>query len=468
MSISKSHRLTIGLFVGFAILLWLPSLFIPWWGDDYFFLNQARESHLNNNSWWLPFITPSETGFWRPLSMDTGWRVVEELLHGNLLYAHLFSWLLCLFSAAAVAGFVYQIAVIMRWQNPIMHAVIVTTMHAVHVASYLPLHWVSAMNSPVLVFFLCVTLTVWIVVPTLHGWQRLLGLVCLPLLQLLSLFSKEVAILIPLLVVIMAIFLQGKQQFRAGEIIIWLVCVVICLVWLYFYQEFTPNRHSAYGITAGKNLIINSFSFLAWLFNIPREALRMIVLEQRLLGVVWAIACFIPLCILYWISVRALKPELKWIQWCAALAFIVVAYGPYFVLANQAYEYYAAVAVIFPLLLITHALIKSNQLEVGLILIGISSLAAIQGTRSVDYPAIIGRAYWAEQQIQWIKSQPIELPLVVTVTNEHQFAAIGVMGLSWRLGVPIDQIVLGGQCVSNVKKRLVQNPAGDFEWKICE
>ncbi len=468
MSISKSHYLTIGLFIGFAILLWLPSLFIPWWGDDYFFLNQARESHLNNNSWWLPFVTPSETGFWRPLSMDTGWRVVEQLLHGNLLYAHLFSWLLCLLSAVAVAAFVYQIAMVMRWQNPVVHAVIVAAMHAIHVASYLPLHWVSAMNSPVLVFFLCITLTVWIAVPTLNSWRRLLALVCLPLLQLLSLFSKEVAILIPLLVVVLAVFLQGKQQYRIGEIITWLVCVVICLVWLYFYREFTPNRHSAYGITLGKNLIINSFSFLAWLFNIPREALRMIVLEQRLLGGIWAAVCFMPLCILYWISMRALKPELRWIQWGAVLAFIVVTYGPYFVLADQAYEYYAAIAVIFPLLLIAHALLKLNKLGVGLILMGISSLVAIQGTRSADYPAIIGRAYWAEQQIEWIKSQPLELPLVVTVANEHQFAAIGVLGLSWRLEIPTDQIVLSQHCIGDVKKRLVQNLQGDFEWRVCQ
>lgn len=468
MSISASHRLVIGLFIGFAILLLLPSLFIPWWGDDYFFLSQARESRLDNNPWWLPFITPSETGFWRPLGMDTTWRVVEGLLQGNLLYAHLFSWGLCLLSLIAIGIFVYQIAVVMRWQNPVLHAVVTAALHAVHVASYLPLHWVAAINSPVLVFFVSITLAVWVALPRLVGAVRWLALLGLPCLQLLALFSKEAAILIPALVVVLAVFLWDRQRYKTSEIIVWIICVLICVIWLYFYREFTPNRHSAYGITLGKNLLVNSLSFLAWLFNVPREALRMIVLDNKSFGMIWSAVCFIPMCLLYWFSWRVLSAEFKLSQWGAAFAFLVIAYGPYFVLADQAYEYYAAVAVIFPLMLIAHALLMLNRLGLGLLLIGMSSLVAIQGTRSADYPAIIERAYWGEHQIEWMNTQTIELPLVVTVTNEHQFAAIGVLGLSWRLGIPPEQIILGAQCVGDVKRRLVQNNQGDFRWQVCQ
>lgn len=463
----SSHRFIVFLFILFVLAICLPSLFIPFWGDDYYFLTQAREARLNGDSWWLPFVSESASGFWRPLSMDTGWRFVEQVLGGNLLYAHMYSWCLCLLSALAVALFAYQFALAMDWPQAKLIGLLTAAMQAVHVASYLPLHWVAAMNSPTLVFFLCITLSVWIALPRLGGSLRWLGLMSLPLLQLLALFSKESAILIPVLVVAIAVFLRDKQRYSLADILVWLLCVMICLVWLYFYKQFTPQRDSAYSIALGENLLVNSLGFVAWVFNIPREALRLIVTDQPFKGAVWALVCFMPVAMLYVFSYLKLIREIKWHQWFAGLAFMVLAYGPYFVLADQTYEYYAAVAVIFPLLLVAYALLKSDRLGVGLILLGISSIAAIQGTRSADYPAVIGRAYWAEQQIERIKSQPIELPLVVAVANKHQFAAIGILGLSWRLGIPVNQVVLGAGCEGDVKKHLVQNVQGDFEWQVC-
>lgn len=466
-----SHRVVISLFLLFALALWLPSLFIPFWGDDYFFLVQARESRLNENSWWLPFITQSHTGFWRPLSMDTGWRFVEQVLHGDVLYAHIYSWCLTLLSLLAVGWFAYEFAQAMQWPQPKLIALLTAAMHAVHVVTYLPLHWVAAMNSPTLVFLMSATLALWIALPHLQGSVRWLALVMLPILQLLALFSKELAILIPALVVVLAVFLRGKQTYKTTDFIVWLICVGICLVWLYFYKEFTPNRHSAYGLTLGKNLVINSLSYSAWIFNVPREALRMIAMERYLLGVVWAAACFIPMAIVYWISIRALKPALTTVQWLAGLAFLVIAYGPYFLLADQSYEYYAAVAIIFPLLLVARALVVSNQLKIGLLLVGFSSLIAVQGSRSADYPAVIDRAFWAERQVEILRYDSIPLPLLVSVANEHQFAALGVRGLEWRLGLPIDSVKLTHECGRKdetlVQRMLMQNEAGDFVWKDC-
>lgn len=463
----SSHRVAVSLFILFALALWLPSLFIPFWGDDYYFLTQAREARLNGDSWWLPFFSQSATGFWRPLSMDTGWRFVEQVLGGNVLYAHLYSWVLCLLSAGAVALFAYQFARAMEWRRAKSIGLLTATMHAVHVASYLPLHWVAAMNSPTLVFFLCVTLSVWIALPRLTGRWRWLSLMSLPLLQLLALFSKEAAILIPALVVALAIILRDKQSYSRTDKLVWILCALICLVWLYFYKQFTPQRDSAYGITLGENLVVNSLSFMAWIFNIPREALRLIVTDQPLKGVIWALVCFIPMAILYAMSYMQLARELNWRQWLALAAFVVLAYGPYFVLAEQAYEYYAAVAIIIPLLLVARALTTTNRLMIGLLLMGIASAAAVQGTRSAEYPAVISRAFWAENQLQWLGQQRIELPLVVGVANPHQFAAIGVLGLSWRLNIPREQILLAHECPENSKRRLQQNAEGNFEWIDC-
>lgn len=463
----SSHRIAVTLFVFFTLVLWLPSLFIPFWGDDYYFLAQARDARLGGDSWWLPFMSESKTGFWRPLSMDTGWRFVEQFLHGKLLYAHIYSWVLCLLSALAVACFAYQFARAMDWQQAKLIGVLTATMHAAHITSYLPLHWVAAMNSPTLVFFVCISLSIWIALPRLQGCVRWLALLVLPVLQLLALFSKELAILIPALVVVLAVFLRGKQTYKTADILVWGLCVLVCLVWLYFYQEFTPNRHTAYGLTLGKNLVTNALCFFAWIVNVPREALRMIVTERYVIGGLWAAACFIPMATLYWISARTLKPAFSIIQWVAVLAFLIIAYGPYFVLADQAYEYYAAVALIIPLLLVARALTLINRLRTGLLLMGLASLIAVQGTRIVEYPGVISRAIWAEQQLQWLEGQEITFPLVVKVTNEHQFAAIGVLGLSWRLGVATNHIILSQECVAGIGQYLVQTAEGSFTWESC-
>lgn len=462
----------VSIFLLFGLLLWLPSLFTPFWGDDYFFLTQARESRLNEDPWWLPFITQSQTGFWRPLSMDTGWRFVEQVLQGNVLYAHIFSWCLTLISLLAVSWFAYEFSRAMQWPQPGLIALLTAAMHAVHVVTYLPLHWVAAMNSPTLVFFMSATLALWIALPRLQGSVRWLVLLMLPALQLLALFSKELAIVIPALVVVLALFLRDKQTYKKADYIVWLICVLVCLVWLYFYKEFTPHRHSAYGLTLGKNLLVNSLTFSAWIFNVPREALRMFVMERYLLSAVWAAACFIPMAIVYWISIRALKTALTRVQWVTGLAFLIIAYAPYFLLADQSYEYYAAVAIIFPLLLVARALVLGNQLKIGLLLVGFSSLIAVQGTRSVDYPAVIDRAFWAERQVENLQQDSIVSPLLVNVTNEHQFAALGVRGLEWRLGLPLGSVILTQDCYRKgeqlAQRILVQNSAGDFVWQDCD
>jgi hypothetical protein len=173
----------------------------------------------------------------------------------------------------------------------------------------------------------------------------------------------------------------------------------------------------------------------------------------------------------YWISIRALKPSLTIVQWLAGFAFLIIAYGPYFLLANQSYEYYAAVAVIFPLLLVARALVVSNQVNIGLLLVGLSSLIAVQGTRSADYPAVIDRAFWAERQIEKLQQDTIASPMLVSVANEHQFAALGVRGLEWRLGLPIGSVILTHECDRNGEKLaqriLVQNTDGNFVWEDC-
>lgn len=467
-------------FIVFGLLLWTPALFMPWWGDDYMFLWQAREARLNGLSWLTPFMTESITGFWRPLSMDTPWRFIETVLKGNVLLAHIFSALLWLLSLLAVANLARRIAIAMQWQDINLHALLAAALYGISAVHFLVLHWVSAINSSILVFFIALPMSLWVLMPSANARTKLLFCVLLPLLQLCALFSKESAILLPAMLVALSAFLYkkqhatqtyGQQLFGKYEISALLLCVLVCVVWFYFFRLFTPSRHSAYGLIIDTNLIKNTLALFGWLFNIPREAVRLVLLGDVATGVLWALAAFVPMAIFCALALKGLRQLITPWQWLAVIAFCGFAYAPYFLLAKQSYEYYAAIVLILPMILLAKGLLQIKALHWALLCCAISSLVAVQGSRLVDYPGVIGRALWAERQIDYlaqdIANKTLPNPLVVSIVNQHQYAALGGKGLMWRLEIPEQQIILADECVAGGERMLQQNAAGDFIWQSC-
>lgn len=462
---------SIAAFIIFALALWFPALFTPWWGDDYLFLWQAREARLNGLSWFAPFMTESITGFWRPLSMDTPWRFIETVLNGNLLLAHIFSALLWLLSLLAVAHLAQRIALAMRWQAVNLHALLAAALYGASAVHFLVLHWVSAINSSILVFFIALSMSLWVLMPAASTQSKWLLCVLLPLLQLCALFSKESAILLPALLLALSAFLYGRQRYGKYEIIALLLCVAVCMVWFYCYRQLIPKPNSAYNMLLGSNLIKNTLALFGWLLNIPREAVRLVLLGDVATGVLWALAAFVPMAIFCALALKGLRQLITPWQWLAVLAFCGFAYAPYFLLAKQSYEYYAAIVLILPMILLAKGLLQINNLHWALLCCAISSLVTVQGSRLVDYPGVIGRALWAERQIDYlaqdIANKTLPNPLVVSIVNHHQYAALGGKGLMWRLQIPEQQIILADKCVAGGERMLQQNAAGDFIWQPC-
>jgi hypothetical protein len=280
------------------------------------------------------------------------------------------------------------------------------------------------------------------------------------------LLSKESAILLPFLLALVSIF-SGDRHLTRAQLASWLACLLVCALWLLLFREFTGTRHQGYALNLGSNLIRNTLALTAWLLNIPREALRLLVTGQIGAGSIWALAAAVPMLGFLALCLRPLIKRLRPHQWLAMLAFIPCGYAPYFLLASQSYEYYAAVALILPTILLALGMLQSPRPLLAACLVCLSSFANVQCSRLLDYPSLLGRTLWAEQQLRWLESQEIPTPLVITINNPHQFYAIGVAGLAWRLGLSESDILELDYCPTGNLKRLVQDGEGNFTWENC-
>jgi hypothetical protein len=461
---SPSITALVILFVLINSALWFPAIFTPFWGDDYYFLSQAREARLGKTSWLIPFISESSTGFWRPLSMDVAWRVIENYLDGNPIWAHIFSFKMWFISVICFYLLAFNVSKALNWDKPRITSLIASCLYSFSAVHILVLHWVSAINSSFLTISICLTLTLWVVFINSKK-NRFILCILIPTMQLFALFCKELAVLLPGLMLCISLFINRKLT--STQMFTWMACIVICIVWFYFFKQFTHSRHSSYEIEFGFNIIQNSVGLAAWMLNIPREAIRMFVSGQFLNATIWLIPILTLMYIFLHFGISGIRKFLSKFQLVAIVGFVFFGYGPYFVLSSQSYEYYAAVAIILPIIVIARGLLFNNRVYLGLLVFATASFVSIQGSRMLDYPSLIGRAYWAEAQFTWLKSQQIGTPLIVHLNNQHQFYAMGLKGLAWQLNIPEHNIILSDKCVRGLGKLLIQKEDGDFAWEVC-
>jgi len=98
----RSDLLVMAVLLVSAVVIWLPALWTPFWGDDYVFLQAARAANLAGQPWTETFWPLQPELFWRPLSQTAWWRVVEGGLQGDVLVAHSILLVLQLMAALGV------------------------------------------------------------------------------------------------------------------------------------------------------------------------------------------------------------------------------------------------------------------------------------------------------------------------------------------------------------------------------
>lgn len=330
------------------------------------------------------------------------------------------------------------VARVAAWPARLQVAGLSAGLYAVLALNLLPVHWVAAANSPLLVLLTALLLTVWLLASQLQGGWRLVMLAVVPLLFILALLSKESAILMPALMLMFSLF--AGRRFRLGDYLVLVACVVLGATWLVLRQQVTVPPAPQYTYAFGSNLVKNLVSLIAWMFNVPREALRMVAAGELQKGAVWAMATALPVAIVWLLALKTRRSRLTTLQWFVLLSFPVIAYAPYFPLVWNSYGYYAAIAGILPTIALARLLQGRGAVVVAVVLMGVSTWIAVAGTRMLDHPGLIGRARWGETSLQQLSKAQLKAPLWVHVADEQRFYAMGLQGLAWRLGIPLEQV----------------------------
>ena len=277
-----------------VFLMWLPALHTPFWGDDYVFLRAAHATNISSAAWWSDFWPRTPPKFWRPLSQEAYWRVIDALLHGNAFATHLVSLGLHLLASVGVAVLAFATGRACGWSNVRLTAVLAGVLYAGLAMHILPVHWAAAANNSLLTIFTTLALAAWVQAAGMDGLRRTLWLASVPLLLTLALLSKESAVLTTGLMLIMRGF-TGQRQAGRGERVTLLVCAAITVAWLLLRTRFTAHTDDAYGLSLGLNVVRNAAAFAAWLSNIPREAVRMGATGEWSLALAWIAATSLPM-----------------------------------------------------------------------------------------------------------------------------------------------------------------------------
>ncbi|MFT4257092.1 MAG: hypothetical protein QM599_09075 [Pseudoxanthomonas sp.] len=465
MALSKPARADAIAFVllcVLAALLWLPALLTPYWGDDYLYLYGAHAANAAQESWLRTFWPASPLQFWRPLSQEAWWRVVDAAFAGNVLAAHVANLLFHLLAAAGVGVLARTLALACAWEAPRRVGLLAGGVYAILALGLLPVHWASAANNPLLVLFTTLALAAWLHAAQTQGAGRMVGFAVMLVLFALSLLVKESAVLTPALLVLVSFF--AGLRWRRGEMIAFAASLAVAALWLALRSQVTENSTAQYGFVFGGNLLRNAASLCAWLLNVPREALRMLATGEVKAGALWAAACALPMVAAWVLALRGGSSRLALKQWGAVAAFVLLAYAPYFPLAWNSYAYYAAVAAILPAIALARLLQGRGVAVLAALLIGASSLLAVEGTRRLDHPGLIGRARWAEAVLRELETKNVRAPLHLSVDDDQRFYAIGQHGLAWRLHLRPEDIARVEACTAQTPNCL--RIEADGSWSL--
>lgn len=461
---SSVARTAIALLAVSALLMWLPALRTPFWGDDYVFLLEARASNLAATPWWSEFLPASPLRFWRPLSQEGYWRLMEACFGGTAFAMHAASLALHILASACVGMLALRMAQACEWSHARRTAVLAGVMYAALAMHMLPVHWAAAANNSMLTLFTALALYAWLGALCARGMRRGVLLCVVPILLVLALLTKESAVLIPLLMVVAGVF-SGRLQWQRGSVAALVACGLVIAGWLFLDARFTANRDAAYTLTLGSNVIRNSASFLAWMTNTPRESLRMAIVGERGPALAWIAITALPMLLAWCVALCRCQSSLSRRQWLALALFALIAYAPYFLLSWNSYAYYAAISAILPVVALAHLSVDNSRIWAITALLALSSWAAVAGTRHVAQPGLIARAQWGENLLQQLEKQPLRVPLWVETRDEQRFYAVGTAGLAWRLDIDPAAIHLTTQCPAHARHCLVIDEDGRWHWR---
>ena len=425
-------------------LFWSPLLFTPFWQDDYMLLYFAREAQTAGEPWYSSFNPQELSIFWRPLSEGVYWRLLENHLGADPVTAHRISLGVLVASAMAVG---WLAATVVRLVTPEANAaaggLLAAFLYGIHGANFIPAAWATAIHTPLAVLFSALALGLWVANLRPPGGASGPGLLLVPLLFLLALFSKESALLTAGLGLLVTLWVWPRYRPTTGGWLIMLFSALLAIAWLLIRHQVTAPVTGEYEMTAGTNLLRNGASMLLFLLNVPREALRFVLQEHSLAAALWGAACLSLQTLAFWLLLRKGAHRLNRKGVAILTLFFLIACAPYFALSWNSYAYYITLGlIVWPIVAAaSDASRKAKVAAVGAALL--SSSLALSGNMVLDYPSLLGRAQWAQTQLPIIEEAFPTPPqrLYVQAENHHKYLGIGPYGLAYVLGMKRPQII---------------------------
>lgn len=430
-----------------AVLLgafWLHALLVPFWQDDLQLLLVAREAREAGEGWLSAFWPTAKSIFWRPLSEGIYWRLVEGPLEAQPVAAHALNLIsliaACLAVAWLVADYARLVEPAVSWRKAFLLA---GSLYGVHAAHFVPAVWATAVHTSMVVLFSALALRYWVAALRDRPTGLTGGLVAIPLFLLLALFSKENGIMtLPLGALMTALTWQRARPTRAAWAIAAL-SVLLAGIWVLVRREMVVPPMGSYKMDLGTNSLRNLVSMALFFLSVPREALRFVLEQHSAIAALWALACAGLQAAAVWLVVVAARPRLGLGGGMAALAFFLIAAAPHLLFSWNSYAYYITQGLMIWPFLAAIATLSPRRTRLVLALALLSSGLSVAGNYLLDYPALLARAEWAQQQRTAIRAQ---FPAVadqarsagidLVIKGQHRYLAIGVAGLALDLDLP--------------------------------
>ena len=431
-------------------LFWSQVLLIPYWQDDYTFLFDAQKARLACKPWYSLFVPEAKVYFWRPLGMGAYWRFVETVLAGNAQLAHLTNVFLVIASSAAVGWFAATlIGLLTRKKDLSFAGVSAAFFYGIHASHFLPAAWAAAANDSLSVFFSALTLRFWLVFSTADSRKRTIPRLIMLACFILALLSRDIAFVLPALGLLLTVWLWPQYKPTAQAWVAGFLSFGISLVWLTAREHFTLPAGAAYGFHFGVNIVRNGLLLILFFFNTPYEAFHyFFFVKQSLLVAFWGIACFVLQVTAFWILLRQALAYFTGKSLLLIPAFFIIGCAPFFFLNWNCYPYYLSIGLCVYAIVIGFWALRPSAVLTVLLLTLLSSSLSTFGNYFLDSRSHVGRAMWTERQLVRMAALRDAQPnffmksLFIVVEDNHKFLGFGIDGLSYRLGIDKEKIVV--------------------------
>jgi hypothetical protein len=495
MTRTRRHLAAPALAVAVFITFWSQAVTVPFSQDDYSYLYSARQSHREGRPWSAGLLdVPRDSFQWRPLSFWPYWPLVERVFGGDARAAHALNVALLLLASAAV-GWLATLLLRTRWPGATVHGrtlnvagtrrvpsarvppvcasgesgrhtpcacyipdsdaalggLLAALFYGLHGVHFLSAAWASASNQSLVTLFCTLSLGFWLIACTVAGVNGCLAGVAAVACSVAALLTKEFGAVLPLLQLLLLAWIWPQHKPTLRVWILGLLSLGATGIW------WLVRRHLGlappppeYALQLGLNVPRNAISFCLFLLNVPRESLRFLLVQHSLAAGLWALACLglqLAGCTLL---LRGTTARLGWRDYGLAAAFTITGCAPCLLLARNCYAYYLSVALIPYAILLGLAATQARRVAMALLLIVASAAISTAGNHLLPYPGLIGRAHWAQRQLEIVKSlrdahpEAFRGPVYLDVKDDHTFQGFGVGGLAWRLDQrPEDFVILG-------------------------